>query len=258
MVNIKLKLKYKYKNVDIINISNFNNKLKVALCVSGRIDDDMEKIYISWKKYLLDYYNVDIFMNINETNNYINDIIKPVKCVVFNKKLNNDNLLNSNANIMYYRIYECNKYSIEYENKHNFKYDIIIRLRSDIILKDNLFLSNFIDDYVYFPIYKDKIDITNSFGFGLCDQMFISKRESMNKICNIYFDLNKDYLKYITCNIPEFFLYYYSINNKIKFTFFYYKFIINLYDKKNIVSTLKLFKKIVFFFNKNCYINPLK
>jgi hypothetical protein len=42
----------------------------VALCVSGRIDKDIKEIYKSWKENLINFYNVDIFMNFETCNIY--------------------------------------------------------------------------------------------------------------------------------------------------------------------------------------------
>ena len=255
-INILINLKNKLSNIKLIKYLKFNknDNLKIALCVSGRIDKNMEKIYMSWKKNLLDYYNVDIFMNINETNDFINNIIKPKKYVIFNENINVDNLLDKYSNLMFYRIYECNKYSIEYENKNNFKYDIIIRIRSDIILNKKLYLSSFNENYVYFPVLKDKFDSTNNYGNGVTDQLFLANRKNMNKITDIYLDLDKKYLK-INCKIPEVTLYYYLKINKVNISFFYYNWNINYYNENSIFSKLKLFNKIFLTTGKDCLIN---
>jgi len=257
-ISINLLINRRNKSYDIKLIKNLqfneNHNLKVALCVSGRIDKNMEKIYINWKKNLLDHYNVDIFMNINETNDFINNVIKPKKCVIFNENINIDNLLDKNSNLMFYRIYECNKYSIEYENKNNFKYDIIIRTRSDVMLNKKLYLSSFNENYVYFPVLKDKFEQNNNYGSGVTDQLFLANRENMNKITDIYLHLDKKNFK-IDCKIPEVTLYYYLRMNKINILFFYYNWNINYYSENNFYNKLKLFSKIFLITGKDCLIN---
>jgi hypothetical protein len=252
------------KNIKLIKNLNYieNNKLRIALCISGKIDDNIEELYISWKEKLLNYYKVDIFMNINETNDFIENVIKPKKCVVFNKNIEFDNFLDKYSNLMFYRIYECNKYSIDYENKYNFKYDIIIRIRTDIILYDNLYLSNFKDDFIYFPIIKDKIDIyKNGFGLGITDQFFLGNRNNMNKLCDIYLYLKSNYLN-IDCKLPEITLYYYLNKKNINIAFFYYNWVISYYiysknvSLKNIIlNKYKIFNKIFLIKGSECYIN---
>ena len=66
------------------NITNCipKQKYKIAFCLSGRIDK-IKKCYYSWKKYLLDFYDVDIFMHVSIPNEseklFIINIIKPKK-----------------------------------------------------------------------------------------------------------------------------------------------------------------------------------
>ena len=231
------------------------SNINVALCVTGKVDhENIKEIYESWKKNLLDYYNVDIFMNIDKTNDYINTIIKPKKCVLFDGSIKNENL-DINSNTMFYRIYECNKYSIEYEQNNNFKYDIIIRIRVDIILFEKLYLENFKENIVYFPTRNKKAEISNIYNLGITDQLFISDRQSMNNICNIYLELNNDFLKKINCKIPEITLLYYLVKKNIKYSYFYYNWIINYYNGHNTSLNIKFLNKILFIFNNDCFIN---
>ena len=256
IINISLKFNKIISNNNCIKLLEYKpSNIKVALCVSGKIDhQNMKNIYESWQKNLLNYYNVDIFMNIDEDNDYIKNIIKPKKCILFNKLLKLDNL-DINSNIMFYRIYECNKYSVQYELDNNIKYDIIIRIRCDILLFDRLYLENFKPDIVYFPSRIRKAEISNIYNLGITDQLFISDRESMNKTCNIYLDLNNKILKSINCKIPEVTLLYYLLYKKIKYSYFYYSWIINYYKGKYSSLDFKFIKKILFIFNNNCFIN---
>ena len=253
-INIVLKFKNHISNLHIININKnlINKKLKVALCISGRLDNNIEEIYLSWKKNLLNYYNVDIFMNIDKNNNFIQNTIKPKKYVIFNDSIIKKNELHKYANLMFYRIYETNKYRQEYENKHNFKYDIIIRLRSDTLLNERLYLENFDKNAIYFP-YKESIcESGNIYSLGVTDQFFISNSYLMNKICNFYNYLEN--YNFIKCKISEVSLLYYLNKENINFIHFKYDWIINHYNN-NFINNLKFYKRSIWIFSRSCFIN---
>lgn len=254
IINFTLKInKFILKNKNYLIKNNpivKKNNIRVALCLSGRIDDNIEKIYNNLKKNLLDHYNVDIFMNVDKESNLIKKIYKPKKYVVFNKLIESNNYLDNVTNTMFYRIYECNKYSKEYEEKNNFKYDLIIRLRVDINLYERLYLDNFFDNNVYFPMRSSYGDISHIYHLGVTDQFFIANRELMDKTCSIYNNIPK-----IKCKIPEVTLLYYFKNNSINYKFFNYNWIINLYDTYNIINYYKVFIRIKFILNKYCWTN---
>ena len=237
------------------NTQNRNNKLKIAICISGRIDEStLENCYNSWYENIIKYYDCDIFMNVNKTNEYITNIIRPKRIELFDHKINKNNKLDPNSNLMFYRIYECNKYSIEYENKYNIKYDLIIKIRPDLLIHEPLYLENFNNNYIYSPICKD-YDIRNIYYLGISDQLFISNRIIMNKICNIYNELEDTIYSNIDCQIPEITFLYYLRRKNIPIKLFYYKINISYYDKLDFYTLLKKIKKLKLIFKKDCYLN---
>jgi hypothetical protein len=197
-------------------------------------------------------------MNIDKYNDYINNVIKPKKCVIFNESINIHNNLGNNTNLMLYRIYETNKYSIEYEKNNNIKYDLIIRIRSDILLFERLYLENFKHNTIYFPI-RNIFDMANLYNLGITDQLFISDRIGIDIISNLYLyiDMNDDINKFnkITCKFPEILLLYYLKFNKVSYKFFYYKWMINYYFSNTLESKIKLYSRVYNFFNSDCFIN---
>lgn len=254
ILNITIKLNNTSNKIQYIKyIKTAPQKIKVALCISGRIEEDIEKIYKSWKDNLLDFYDVDIFMNIDKNNDFITNVIKPKKIVLFNNNINKKNHLLDNSNLMFYRIYECNKYSIEYEKKNNFTYDIIIRIRSDILLFDRLYLENFNEDILYFPS-RTPFEFANIYNLGVTDQFFISNRNLMNKTCEIYLVLENEKYKNIDCKIPEILLLYYLRQNDLGYKYFKYNWMINYYYENSLDSQLKTFGKIKYILNSGCYI----
>lgn len=253
-VNISLKFKNYISKLNIIQINKFLPKknLRVALCVSGRFDKNIKKIYNSWKDNLLKYYNVDIFMNTNEENNFIKNVIKPKKIIIYNDQITKNNNLHKYANLMFYRIYETNKYKTEYENKYKFKYDLVIRLRSDILLNERLYLENFNDNKIYFPFKENICESGNIYSLGITDQFFIGKSKIMNNVCGFYLNLEK--YNYIKCKISEVSLLYYLKNNSIIYSQFKYDWIINYYNN-NLINNLKFYKRSLWIFSQSCFIN---
>jgi hypothetical protein len=81
------------------------------LCLTGRVDSDIENIYNNLKKNLLDHYDVDIFMNIDKESDIIKKLYKPKECFIYDKLIKSNNYLENNVITMFYRIYECNQYT---------------------------------------------------------------------------------------------------------------------------------------------------
>lgn len=136
--------------------------LRIALLVTGTIRNYKEN-YITWKKHLLDLYNVDIFFhtynivgyhkdiynNLNMTFNE-NDVIntlRPKKCKIdvfetkikeFTQSIKPQCLRSGSPNPEFikaqlYSIYIANSLKKAYEKENNFEYDIVIKIRFDTI-----------------------------------------------------------------------------------------------------------------------------
>jgi hypothetical protein len=164
IINLSIKFHKFYKNINYIENKPLqkNNNIKIALCLTGKIDENIEKIYNNLKKNLLDHYDIDIFMNVDIENNLVKKLYKPKKYFIYNELVKINNYLEDGMNTMYYRIYECNKYTKIYEKENNFTYDLIIRLRVDVNLNERVYLENFLYDHIYFParsIYGDSSNI---------------------------------------------------------------------------------------------------
>jgi hypothetical protein len=190
------------KNRMSLSKNHIPNNKKIALCISGR-EDNIEYCYNSWKKYFLSYYDVDIFIHVNNcsspTKQFIEDIIKPINVIYEDPDLEADNWY-PNMSIMFYRIYKCNLMKTEYSLQNNIKYDIIIRIRPDIVLYQHLTIDKFINnDTLYLPILPFSIELISDADFS--DQLYIGSDKVINKICNFY--INSDKYKHLKCNIPE-------------------------------------------------------
>ena len=81
IININLKMNNFLKNICIENNVREKKNIKVALCLTGRIDDNIEKIYYNLKKNLLDHYDIDIFINADREDDLIKKLYNPKKYI---------------------------------------------------------------------------------------------------------------------------------------------------------------------------------
>jgi hypothetical protein len=83
---------------------------------------------------------------------------------------------------MFYKITKCNELKKQHENKHNFKYDIVVRLRTDTIF----------NKVVIFSEDKDKIFIPDKYNWGgACDQFAYGPSDLMDKFCDLFPNIKK-------------------------------------------------------------------
>jgi hypothetical protein len=80
---------------------------------------------------------------------------------------------------MYYKINKCNELKKKYENKHNFKYDLVIRTRPDIIINN---CENLEPKKNTILIYNQGNDIN----FHIGDLFFAGPSDVMDRICGLY------------------------------------------------------------------------
>lgn len=114
--------------------------MKIALCMSGGLRNFKDTHY-SFEKYLLSAHDVDVFFyglenkEGEETNNKDLDILYNPKMKVVNTKeyYNSIPCLYHPPSVFYafYNIYMCNELKRKYESKNQFKYDLVIRSRTD-------------------------------------------------------------------------------------------------------------------------------
>lgn len=87
----------------------------------------------------------------------------------------------------YYKVWKVNKLKNDFELKNHIKYDIVIKWRTDVFINDvlNIDLLN--------NINKDNDSVYMPFGHGgdnyINDLIYIAKPDIMNKICELYHNL---------------------------------------------------------------------
>lgn len=145
--------------------------IKVALIITGTSRNYIQN-YPTWKTYLLDLYDTDIFFHTYNVTGYHNDIyankqnifdqdslinlLQPKKYIIddFNIKIEDfkNNLVSqcSRSNspkpeyikAQLYSIYMATKLKKQYEIENNFEYDIVIKIRFDTIFYSDFDIDN--------------------------------------------------------------------------------------------------------------------
>ena len=160
-----------HTNIDYMNYENSSKIIK----------ENLFSIFTdSLKDYYIEDYNADLINDIYDKNNDNH-----------NTFMNNDysNIDRKKAiMIQYYKLYKCYNLMVDYENKNNFKYDIIIRSRPDLCLTN---LNNY--DIRSFNLSNNLY--CYNYGISICPCWAIGNRFIMDKYCN--------YFLYISQNLVE-------------------------------------------------------
>lgn len=199
--------------------------MKVAICISGHFRTTT--LYDNLKTNIIDVLTknnieVDIFISIWSSegfreNNFeggisIDTIInkyKPIELEVERDSreefLNKYKSLFINQNMspetpgdatsMWYKLWRCKEMVIKHSILKNKDYDLIFRVRSDIIMNEKLDISHVFDSInkkcLYMPIFHEKYqDVT----MGMMDQYFFGPTEIMDTLLDLYIFI-PDYLK---------------------------------------------------------------
>lgn len=190
--------------------------MRVALCLSGHFRS-FERVYPSLKASIIDPHKTDVFIatwdavgydgvrgDAHMRHNRLNPervqrlfapkkmLIEPPKQwdtkryhVIHDIGLRNPEIIFG----MFYGIYTANKLKTEYEQEHNFTYDVVIRSRADLQF-ENVLPAHELEactksNAVYIPKFGNYNGLNDQFAFGCSD--------SMNKYCDTYPNLDKFY-----------------------------------------------------------------
>jgi uridine kinase len=154
--------------------------MKIAILISGFLRTfsfNKDKIYNLFKQYHPDYflhisteeYN-DNYINISNNLNDIISLLNPVQ-ILYEKELD---FKNENMKKMWYKFYILNNIKNIYQKNNNINYDIIIRIRPDILI---------LDDTI--NLIKNEHNI-----YGINDEFFYGSNDKINEIANIFIDFN--------------------------------------------------------------------
>ena len=217
--------------------NNYNPKIKTSILISGQIRNDFFPCLLSQKIFLYDPLNTDIFAVFsddisNEMKQKIVNILKPksILWVKDNQKLY-QNRKRPKMFLMYEKIFLCNNLRKEYQKKNNIVYDVNIRIRPDLIVKNyipNSVINNIQTNTIYSP-YMNNMDLfMNMYSLGISDQLFIGDEYSTNIISDIFI-----YIKNDNPHISEVYLKKFLDKVNINISYIYYKFIISKLSSEN-------------------------
>ena len=115
--------------------------MRVALCLSGGLRN-FKDTHHTFKNFIIDKYDTDVFFyglenkeGIAQNTNDLVELYKPKKFCINTNKFYIDipcKWPKPNSFYGFYNVLKCNDLKKEYENKNNFKYDLVIRSRTDL------------------------------------------------------------------------------------------------------------------------------
>jgi hypothetical protein len=188
--------------------------MKIAICLSGLIRN-FENTFPRFKKYIMDTYEPDIFFYGYPNNNgldYCNkkliELYKPKKHIIqeynsdLRKKICEDETKFKNTrsetkinNLIsqLYNIHNCDLLRQQYEAENNFKYDIVLRCRTDVF-----FFKSFEDHELTmaragFVLIPTEWDFKNISTICVSDSFAMTNSKSMSKYANLYNKYEKYY-----------------------------------------------------------------
>jgi hypothetical protein len=194
--------------------------MKVALCLSGQARFLEACYYESMKPYILDILHPDVFIHTWDTSNMVGkyftngndwvmgDIIpgnlmgtvvslyQPINCIIepqiqFESNKWSERLMPSiksdHLYSMFYSIYKSNELKKQYEQKNNFVYDWVIRVRFDLALPSGPLILDKLDNnslWVATGCFDNKNGYLDSLGYSHSKIMDIYS-DTFNHIDNI-------------------------------------------------------------------------
>lgn len=203
--------------------------MKVALCLSGQIrsfdlvyqklldnliiPNNCDVFYHTWHSYneskYVNYYNPEDNMCVHYgaySNKNLEKVIKHLKPVSFSFE---EPFIPQNTKSMFYSLMKSNDLKCNYERMMGFKYDIVIRSRSDILFLEKVILDkNSVEDNIIYLSYRP-----GGCG-GVNDAFAYGKSDIMDRYSNIYEEQKDTDRIYQTC--PEGLIYNFLLKTDIK------------------------------------------
>jgi len=220
--------------------------MHIAIVVAGYTRSFNSNIE-SWKKHLIKDNTYDIYLHITENekkedkyfNKYDIEKIKNelnIKYIIESKNIycDDDKKINSIFN-QFYKFYLLNNLKNDVMKIENIDYDIVIKLRPDVLMLSDINLYND-SKYLYIPKESkiDKSKLKNTDDNYICDIIAYGNNFIMNNYFNFFNNL-KDLIKNYGI-IQETLLYYYLNNNDINYQLIdiNYNVVLSLYNIMNI------------------------
>lgn len=95
---------------------------------------------------------------------------------------------------MYYSLYAANRLRKKYEFEKGFKYDVVIKIRPDILLKSN-FPTDLFDacqlNHIFFSGKKKRNFDISPRGYTAIDIINVTKANTMDRLCSLYHEVDR-------------------------------------------------------------------
>ena len=173
-------------------ISTWNEQgHRIGGCLDTKTELNFQNIYNNIKFYNpknieIEEHNTDFFFKEFYTDKYKNF-----------KECSSET--STHASSMWYKLYKCYCLMKSYSETYNVKYDLILRLRTDIIYDNPLNINDVLqcinNDYVYMPEWHNKYE---SVTLKMMDHIFFGNVKVMSNICSLFNNIKI----YLTKDIP--------------------------------------------------------
>ena len=185
----------------------------IAIIIAGHLRGLNETHNYIKKNIMIDDNNkYDFYIHYSDVNNmndhkYDNKVISleevikifNPKCLIYNEEVQftNDIKVNNILN-QYYKFYLLNKQKNNICETENIKYDVVIKIRPDVLLNEKLIIDKIEENILYLPLESkiDKNKLLHQYDKYVCDIIAYGSNLTMNK----YFD----YFNYIEQLIKQY------------------------------------------------------
>lgn len=161
---------------------------KVAICLSGQLRTGL-KAHPSFVKFFSSLPNYDVFYHTWELSptesSKLKELYNPVSCLEESSLNRTDE---SSFGNMLYSILMANELKKRYEIKNNFRYDLVIKTRFDLVFPEtSIFpIENFWPRTIYSTGGNVGINHTDYENHGISDVLFWGDSQSMDIATNVY------------------------------------------------------------------------
>ncbi len=196
--------------------------MKIALLLTGGLRN-FEDTYSSFKHYLLDVYDIDVFFyglsnkfGIEQNTVSFVEKFKPKKYIIndnsYYEKFEVNKSYIKSSFFSFYNVLKCNELRKEYEKENDFEYDLIIRSRLDYFWFrriDEIELEE-AKNFILTPVDWSFKSVNT---FALSDIFAIGNRENMDIYCQLFHKID-DYCKFFKFH-PESLVGFHISNSKL-------------------------------------------
>ena len=208
--------------------------MKVALLISGYLRNYQENINFIKEEIINKFVNVDVYLHITNNENledkylnqidesdlnYLKHLLNPITTIVEDNMFYNENKKINNVINHWSKLYKLNEIKKINENLSGKEYDLVIRLRPDLLITSTNFF-HFEKKCLFIPEDSkiDKPKLENPMDNYICDAFAFGDSKIMNEYFNIYKDVQNLIDLHGTC--PETLLYEYLNLKKIQYQLF--------------------------------------